>query len=111
MTANQLDLNFSRAARDKGIKQAADHADQVHDSWSERAYGHFITFVSLQKGSFRIEQYREWVKDILPSPPSDRAYGAIAVRAVKAGLIKRVGYESVCNVRAHRTPVSVWQRV
>lgn len=110
MTA-QTTIDFSRTARDKGIQQATDHADAVHDSWSDKAYGHFRTFVSQQNGPFKIESFREWVKDFLPLPPSLRAFGSITVRAVRAGLIKRIGYTQVTNIKAHRANCALWQKI
>lgn len=107
MTA-QLDIQFSRAARDKGIKKAADHAGA---DWNDKAYRLFQWWLQSQTRSFTIEQFRAHVETILEAPPHLRAFGAIAVRAVKAGLIKRVGFTQVTNVKAHRTPVTLWEKV
>jgi hypothetical protein len=111
MTASQLNIDFARKARDRGIKQAVKHADQAHESWSEKAYGHFVTFVSLQKGTFKVEDFREFSRDVLPDPPSLRAFGALPLRAARAGLIKKVGVEQVRNVKAHMAKAAVWEKV
>jgi hypothetical protein len=106
----QLDITFSRRARDKGIKKAIDHADAVHPSWSEIAYGHFRTFVGLQKGTFVIEEFRAWVKDLIVAPPSLRSFGALTMKAAREGLITQVGYTKVKNARAHMANVAMWRR-
>lgn len=109
MTA-QIQIDFARQARDRGIANAVDHADQVHDSWSEKAYSHFVTFVSLQSNPFTIEMFREWCKDFLPAPPSLRAFGAIPMRAARAGLIGKVGTVQVRNVKAHMANAALWAK-
>lgn len=106
----QLDITFARQARDKGIKKAVDHADEVHPSWSQIAYGHFRTYVAQQKGPFLIEEYREWVKDLIEAPPSLRAFGALTMKAAREGLIRQVGFAKVRNERAHMANVAVWRK-
>lgn len=110
MSQVQLDITFARKARDKGIKKAVDHADQAHPSWSQIAYGHFRTYVAQQKGPFLIEEYREWVKDLIEAPPSLRAFGALTMKAAREGLIRQVGFAKVRNERAHMANVAVWRK-
>jgi hypothetical protein len=54
------------------------------------------------------EDVREASKHQLSEPPSARAWGGIIVKAVKCGLIYRKGFRNVSNVKAHRTPASLW---
>lgn len=110
MTRTQLDISFGRKARDKGMAKAITHADEVNPSWSERAYEHFKTFVGLQTKPFLIEDFREWVKDMIESPPSLRSFGALTMKAAREGLIKQVGYTKVKNARAHMANCAVWKR-
>lgn len=110
MIQQQLDITFARKARDKGIKKAVDHADQVNPSWSQIAYGHFRTYVAQQKGPFLIEEFREWVKDLIDTPPSLRAFGALTMKAAREGLIRQVGFAKVRNERAHMANVAVWRK-
>lgn len=106
----QLDLTFARQARDKGIKKAIDHADEVHPSWSVRAYGHFRTYVAMQSAPFLIENFRAWVKDLIEAPPSLRAFGALTMKAAREKLIVQVGFAKVKNERAHMANVAVWRK-
>lgn len=102
----QLDIFESRKERDHGIFQAVTHADQVHDSWQERA---FMFLTAFKKSTFMAEDIRKAAEGIVPDPPSQRAWGGIIVRAARAGIIERIGFSNVKNVKAHATPASVWR--
>jgi hypothetical protein len=104
---NQLQLSLE--ARDKGIAKAIDHANQVHESWGEKAYGMFRDFIYKRKCEFMCEDFRHAVTGLLPNPPHNRAFGNVLMRAAKAGLIERVRYAPVRNVKAHRANASVWR--
>jgi hypothetical protein len=47
-------------------------------------------------------------KEIVPEPPSLRAWGSVLLTAARRGWIKQVGYIKVENVKAHRTPAALW---
>lgn len=109
MTA-QLNIEYAKKARDRGIERAENHANQVHESWSDKAYALLKEFIRIQpKTSFLAEDFRMSVTDLLPAPPHNRAYGGIFMRAAKAGLIERLGYAPVKNWKAHRANASVWR--
>jgi len=105
----QIDLFIQSGTelRDKGIQQAINHADKVEEKWSEKAYDFLLKYIQTHS-EFMAENVREASKGILSEPPSNRAFGAIIVRAVKSGLIVRKGFRNVENVKAHKTPASVW---
>jgi len=105
---NQLTLALE--ARDHGIKRAVDHADRVHESWSDKAYGLLKDFLRVRRTEFLAEDFREAVTDLIPAPPHNRAYGGVFMRAAKAGLIRRIRYQAVKNVKAHCANASVWKR-
>lgn len=109
MTA-QTNIPFGKELKEKGIKKATDHAELVHDGWNKTADYFFKYFVTHSKNPFKMEDFREWVKGMLPSPPSLRAFGGVTVRAVRAGLIEKVGYAQVTNAKAHRANCSLWKR-
>jgi hypothetical protein len=106
----QLNIDYSRIARDKGIEKAEKSANELHENWSERAYWFFKYFVTHSEKPFKIEEFREWVAEMLPAPRSLRAFGGIAMRAAKEGLIKRVGFAQVDNVKAHRANCALWMK-
>lgn len=105
----QLDIFEGRKLRDKGIKQAVDNADLLHENWANTAYQFLINYLN-QGYEFMTEDVRVASFGIIPEPPSKRAWGAIIVKAKKEGLIYRVGYSSVKNPKAHGTPAAVWKK-
>lgn len=109
MTA-QTELLTGDQLRDQGMTRAIDHANQVHANWSEDAYAFLIVFVATHKDEFMCEDMRSSSEGIVPEPPSKRAWGAVVAKAAKSGLIKRKGFRSVSNAKAHSANASVWQR-
>ena len=101
-------INNGTQLRDKGIKQAEDNADDTHDKWSVKAYN-FLTNYIKSHHEFMTEDARLASEKEIPIPPSNRAWGGIILRASRAGLISRVGFSNVKNVKAHRTPATVWR--
>lgn len=112
----QSEFNFTgQQLRDAGMQMAVDHADAVNEGWSIKAYNLFVAWIK-NKGrgrQFKTEDFRVYLKlgELLPNPPSERAYGSIALKAAKAGLIKKVGYATVVNPKAHGTPCTLWEVV
>jgi hypothetical protein len=97
--------------KERGIKRATDHANRVHDGWSEQAYSFLVDFIRVTPGEFMTEDVRTASKWIVPAPPSLRAWGSCVRRAAMDGLIKRVGYGQVKNERAHSCFASKWTRI
>jgi len=108
----QATIDFGKAARDEGMHRAITHANQVVENWSERVFDAFKEYLILtQKQPFQIEDFRAWIGDRIPPPPHNRAFGSIATKAIKAGLIERIGFAPVKNPKAHRANSAVWIRV
>lgn len=108
--AEMLNADQGRALRDAGIEQAANNANAHHESWTENALGFLRKYLSYTATEFQAEDVRMAGLNVLPEPPSNRAWGAVMAAAVKAGLIRKTGYAPVNNPRAHRTPATVWVR-
>jgi hypothetical protein len=106
----QLPLNFEEAnkRRDKGIKQALDHAEHTHNNWVAIAYNFLLKYAVKHK-EFMTEDVREASIHEVPEPPSKRAWGGVIVAAVKSKIIKRKGYKPTKNPKAHGTPASLWE--
>ncbi len=109
----QFDIEFGKKLRDEGIERAINHADRKISQWQEIAYEHFLLWLrKMPRGErFMIEDFRKHMGTHLVEPPSLRAYGALAVRGAKDGVIENVGYGKVSNSKAHRTPAAIWQRL
>jgi hypothetical protein len=94
----------------KGIEQAVNNADRKNQGWSDLAFKFLVWFLPTQTSTFMAEDIRIASLGKVPIPPSDRAWGAIILRASKAGLIKFVGYGKVTNPKAHSANAAVWQK-
>lgn len=91
-----------------GIKRAVDHANVQVSGWSDQAYNYLLDYARSHE-EFMIEEVRESSKGIIPVPPNTRAWGGVAVRASKSGVIERKGFRTVKNAKAHCTPATLWK--
>ena len=93
-----------------GITVAIDHANMKHDGWADKAYELLMQFISWHKAAFLCETLRLYAETegLLPAPPSNRAYGAIILRAKREGAIVHAGYAQVHNPKAHMANASLW---
>lgn len=112
----QLELDYTKAAeaRDAGIEQAVQHADAMNIGWSEKAWEMFQEWLSgWPKGfRFQIETFRASAGARgLPHPPTARAFGQIAVRGRKEGLIRSNGQKPTTGVTAHRCYSNEWEKI
>jgi len=106
---NQLQLALTGSAmRDIGIRKATQHANQVHEDWSDKAFYFLKWFVTRQHIEFMAEDVREASKNFVAEPPSKRAWGGVIVRAKKQGIIKSVGFRKVSNAKAHSAFATLW---
>lgn len=97
--------------RDDGIKRAVDHADKVHESWSDKAFDLLKDYVSLigkdsQCTSEMVRHYAE--SHGLPHPPDKRAWGAVMLKAARANLLFKKGWTTATDPKVHCNPVSLW---
>ena len=104
----QLDIFTAQQLRDKGIQTAIDSADLHNENWSLIAYDFLLKYIKTNK-EFLTEDVRMEAEKVIPNPPSKRAWGGIIVKAVKSGLIKRVGYRCVKNPIAHMANATLWE--
>src|SRR5690348_13045263 len=103
----QLNIEYGKALKDAGMERATNHANQVSNGWSDRAYQmlhHFLR--SLARGgrqTFLAEDFRLFAySQKLPVPPHEGAFGSVMSRAAKAGLITSNGTAKVKNPKAHQ---------
>ena len=105
--AKRILAQQGRALRDVGIEQAAEHAERVEPDWKDTAYDAFCA-VARKHGEFTTEQARKLSRHV-PDPPDKRAWGHVAQRAVKAGIIERAGYVAADDPKVHRNVVTLWR--
>lgn len=107
---NQQSLNLfsGQENRDIGIKQAIDNANNKNANWSEQAYNFLLNYMK-NHSEFMAEEVRVASEEIIPLPPSNRAWGGIIRKAFKNDLIESIGFKSVKNPKAHCAPCNVWK--
>lgn len=109
----QLAMEFTgEMLKQHGIMMAIEHADAKHPDWYKRACRIAHNYIKSQpKGHrFMLEEIRNWSEEnnLIETPPSKRAWGAVSRFIVKEGLARISGYASVSNPLAHRTPASLY---
>lgn len=102
--------------KQRGIRRAIDHANIKNaGTWADQAYIATKNFISNKsKGfSFMMEDVRVWTEtyDIVPLPPSNRAWGGIPLRLVRENLIYKSGFGIVKNEKANKCYASVWTKL
>lgn len=106
---NQMDLDFSRALRDDGISRALAHANHDTKGWADHAYS-YVEMLARRNVEFLSDDVRVAAEAAgLPPAPDPRAWGGVILRAVRAGLIKRVGWANSTRPECHARPGSVWK--
>ena len=103
----QLPIDFGRAARDDGLKRAAEHAGEP---WMDAAVADFARFVKA-RGEATCEQWRlDWLTRGRPAPASHKAYGAVASTAARRGLVVNTRrYVQAVSEKTHAHPVPIWR--
>lgn len=90
------------------MQRAEDHANKVHPDWSAKAYDFLLGYAEINS-EFMAEDVRLAGQGLVPEPPSKRAWGSVIRRAAVNGIIRRLGFRSVKNAKAHSAPCGVWK--
>ena len=94
----------------EGMEAAADHAEREHEGWKMMAYALFLRYAAATREPFMTEQVRWYAEGLgLEPPPDKRAWGAIAVKAKKAGYVRSIGYAPQKADNAHGAPKTLWK--
>ncbi len=100
---------LARQLRDDGMARAADHAEVVEPGWNELALEYVRVYAKANR-QLRGEMVRIYAENRgFPLPPDKRAWGAVMMRAAKAGLITKLGWTTAVDPKVHKNPVSLWQ--
>ena len=103
----QTNMFSGEHLRDTGIKISMDNADRKIEAWTDQAYNFLLKYTKTNN-EFMAEDVRNASHGIIPTPPSNRAWGGIFVRAAKNKIIQRKGFKNVTNSKAHCTPATLW---
>lgn len=94
------------AAVARGHEGAELAAARAGEDWKDAAYFALCGYAATN-GEFTIEDVRESVRD-LPPPPDGRAWGQVATRARRAGVIVPAGYRP--TKASNGSPKVLWRR-
>lgn len=108
MNDTTQDLFVARAIRDDGIARAIDHADAVQPSWSDTA-ATFLAEYAKRHARFSIEDVRLASAGVVADPPHKRAWGGVAVRGVRSGLLVAAGFTQSKREDGHCMNLRLWQ--
>ena len=81
-------------------------ADNAGNFWKEEAFEAFRQY-ARNNDEFTTEDVRRANPD-LPAPPDDRAWGHIARRAKREGIVKAVGWVRANSRTVHGMVVTKW---
>lgn len=107
--SNNDENTLADMLRDKGINEAADHANSEIEQWCNTAFNALLLFLDKNPVEFLGEDIRMWATNV-PEPPSKRAWGQVILKAARLKLIKKIGYARTTNPLAHRTPATLWAK-
>jgi hypothetical protein len=83
---------------------------KTKNGWTKEAFNLMKEFIPEQK-QFMCEEFRDYCHDKgLTLPANNRAFGGIILKAMRQGLIRRVGYGKVKNPKAHAANAAVWEK-
>lgn len=102
----------AQRARDAGIAQAVQSADDASAGWSARAVGMLERFIleAKPRKEFTSEDVRKFAsKKGLPDPPHMRAWGGVFRAAAMRGVIEKVGIAQSRASHCHLAYVSAWR--
>lgn len=110
----QIELFTGHDLAIQGMQTAVDNANRVHPDWSDMAYNYMHAWLQTVPSGYRFmtedARIRSEILGTIPPPPSKRAWGAIILKAARAGLIRKAGYQQVKNKNAHCANATLWQK-
>lgn len=90
-----------------GAQMASDAAERALPGWKDEAYAAFCR-VGRELGTFTTEQVRAASPEV-PAAPDERAWGGVALRALRAGKIEQAGFERAVSRSVHGQMVRKWK--
>ncbi len=101
--------------RDKGIKRAVQHAEDIHNDWQRTALD-FLYLYAKNHERFSGEMVRMEAKGIVPDAPSARTWGAVMLNGARKGWIRQARDRDgepktvkVDNPKAHKANAALWE--
>lgn len=106
MMQQTIDFRAARARRERGMRDSEAHADRESPGWPERAYGLLCRYAREQAHPWTCESFRWWAAaNGLDDPPDSRAFGGVTQRALRKGVILKVGYAPAASSNGSVKPL------
>lgn len=107
---SQLPLDLALERKERGMQQAADHANAVELEWTGQALGMLTAFAAEVGRPFLIEEARAWAEAHgCPLPPTSKAWGPVAKTAERKGRIAKCGAAPANS--SNRSLKHLWRKV
>ena len=90
-----------------GHARAEDAADHAGDAWKEIAFAAFVEYAKDHR-RFVTEDVRSANPDV-GSPPDLRAWGHVALRAKREGIVQSAGVTRAKSLTVHGMHVTLWE--
>lgn len=104
-----LSDELAELAGNTGALLAASHADREIADWSKNALAFFDLYAHQKPDGFLTEEVRAWAEKMgFPPPPDDRAWGHIAKKAAKQGIVVPIGYAKAKS--SNNSPKVLWSK-
>lgn len=104
-----LSDELAELAGSTGALLAASHADRKSQGWSEDALSFFELYANQKPDGFLTEDVRVWAEKMgFPPPPDERAWGHIAKKAAKKGMVVPIGYAKARS--SNNSPKVLWSK-
>lgn len=100
----QLEIAWEQA--DRGIRQSADHAEDVRPGWGAVALEALRCYAGFGY-EFTSEQFRDYLKSIGLACEVPKALGSVFQKAARAGWLEKAGYAK--SAQRHCSPCPIWR--
>jgi hypothetical protein len=107
-TQTELALKEAKKTGVLAAQACADAAERRNPGWVQKAYDAFVAYARFNGPSrqFTTEDVRNGVAGV-PEAPDARAWGSIAMRCKREGIVVSVGYKAVES--SNGSPKTLWQ--
>jgi hypothetical protein len=103
----QLELFNAFRRGHEAAEAAADRADRDSDGWTEQAEVLFARFAKEAAKPFLTEEARRFAESCgLPKPPDGRAWGHVAKKCQRTGVIVPAGFRAAKS--SNGSPKILW---
>jgi len=95
----------AKVRRDAGMASSLDHAEADSPGWADHCFTLLCEYAEGQVAPWTCEAFRAWAYERgLDKPDEERAFGPITQKAIRRGVIARVGYAPAASSNGSPKP-------